>query len=94
MTVSIEKKPPQINLYNSIRHARGDKHQQQSQMMPPMGFPPMMGPSFYPSGYMNPWPIQQAMMGQAGQGSAGFGVNGMSTLNYRILCHLLIMIYY
>lgn len=58
--VSIDTKPPQINLYNSIRHSRGsqDRHQQ-SQLMPPMGFPPMMG---YPNTFMNPW-FPQAMMG-------------------------------
>ena len=78
ITISIDTKPPQINLYNSVRHAHGsqDKHQQQPQMMPPMGFPPMMGAPFFPSGFMNPWQIQQAMMGQAsGQELAGFGVN-------------------
>jgi hypothetical protein len=45
-------------------------------MVPPMGFPPMMGAPFYPGGFMNPWSAQQAMMGQAGQGLVGFGANG------------------
>jgi hypothetical protein len=66
-TVSIDTKPPQINLYHSICH-RGsqDKHQPQPQMMPPMGFPPMMGANFYPSPFMNPW----SMMGQGPQGAS------------------------
>ena len=47
--------------------------------MPPMGFPPMMGTPFYPGGFMNPWPVQQAMMGPS-QGLVGFGANsGMSS---------------
>jgi hypothetical protein len=57
-------KPPQINLYNSVRHSKGsqDKYQGQPQtQMMPMGFPPMMGTTFYPGGFMNPWSMQQAM---------------------------------
>jgi hypothetical protein len=74
--VSIEAKPPQLNLFQSVRHNRGsqDRHQQQTQMpMMPMGFPPaMMGANFYPGGFMNPWSVQQSMMGQ---GSAAMGAN-------------------
>ena len=89
--VSIDKKPPQINLYNSVRHSRGswglqDAYQQQMMPLPglSMGFPPMMGAPFYPSGFMNPWSIQQ-VTGQASQELAEFGVNnGMSTT----VCHL------
>ncbi|KAF8229918.1 hypothetical protein L208DRAFT_1378718 [Tricholoma matsutake] len=60
--MSIDMKPPQINLYYSVCHPKGsqDKHQQQLQMTP-MGFPPMMGTLFYPGGFMNPWSMQQAM---------------------------------
>lgn len=86
-TVSIDKKPPQINLYRSIRHSQGSEDRgrpSQPQMMP-MGFPPGppgMGANFYPSTFMNPWVVQYAMMGQ---GSVPIGVNdgiiGMS-------CHL------
>jgi hypothetical protein len=75
MTVSIDKKPSQLNLYNAVRHTHGskDKHQQQSQMMP-MGFPPMIGaPSpFYTGGFMDPWAIQRVMMSQ---GLTGLGPN-------------------
>ena len=77
-TVSIDEKPPQINLYNSTRNSRGSQ-QQQPQVMPPLGFPPMMG---YPNAFMNPWMIgglpqaTMASMGQAGQGSIG-GIAGM-----------------
>lgn len=69
-TVSIEEKPPQINLYNSTRNSWGS-HQQQPQVTPPLGFPQMMG---YPNAFMNPWMIPQATMasmGQAGLGSIG-----------------------
>ena len=72
-TVSIDEKPPQINLYNSTCNSQGSQ-QQQPQVMPPLGFPPMMG---YPNAFMNPWMIgglpqaTMASMGQAGQGSIG-----------------------
>jgi hypothetical protein len=38
----------------------------QPQMMPPLGFPPMMGAPFYPGWFINPWSIPQGMVGHGG----------------------------
>jgi hypothetical protein len=54
-----------------------------------MGFPPMMGAPLYPSGFMNPWSIQQAMMGQ---GLAGFGANNSKSPTFAACDVLLISV--
>ncbi|KAH9992366.1 hypothetical protein BJV77DRAFT_445117 [Russula vinacea] len=71
-TVSIDKKPPQINLYNSARHSRSsqDRHQAPTMMpgLPGAGpvIPPMMGAPFFPGGFMNPWSAMMGHMGDMG----------------------------
>lgn len=59
----IDKKPPQLNLFHSVRNAQLTQEKQQQQMMSnPFTMP--FGGSFFPPTFMAPWQMQAMMMGQ------------------------------